>query len=74
MADATNSPLEVSAPSRRCIVPQENGFVDDGEPATVLGEARKNADRDRLLWRTYPFEYRMAKPETLPGAPPVPPP
>ena len=53
--------VQVSAPPRRCIVPDDNGFVDDGELATVLGEARKNADRDRLLRRTYPFEYRMAQ-------------
>lgn len=53
--------VQVSAPPRRCIVPQENGFVDDAELATVLGEVRKNADRERLLRRTYPFEYRMAQ-------------
>lgn len=53
--------VQVSAPPRRCIVPQENGFVDDSELATVLGEVRKNADRERLLRRTYPFEYRMAQ-------------
>lgn len=53
--------VQVSAPPRRCIVPEENGFVDDAELATVLGEVRKNADRERLLRRTYPFEYRMAQ-------------
>ncbi len=53
--------VQVSAPVRRCIVPAESGFVDDAELATVLGEARKNADRERLLRRTYPFEYRMAQ-------------
>lgn len=53
--------VQVNAPPRRCIIPGENGFVDDEELATVLGEARKNADRERLLRRTYPFEYRMAQ-------------
>ncbi|MEO5579165.1 MAG: carboxypeptidase regulatory-like domain-containing protein [Gemmatimonadaceae bacterium] len=53
--------VQVSAPVRRCIVPAESGFVDDPELATVLGEARKNADRERLLRRTYPFEYRLAQ-------------
>lgn len=53
--------VQVSAPPRRCIVPEDNGFVDDSELATVLGEVRKNADRERLLRRTYPFEYRMAQ-------------
>ncbi|MBA3342807.1 MAG: carboxypeptidase regulatory-like domain-containing protein [Gemmatimonadaceae bacterium] len=53
--------VQVSAPPRRCIVPDEHGFVDDPELATVLGEARKNAERERLLRRTYPFEYRLAQ-------------
>lgn len=53
--------VQVSAPPRRCIVPDEYGFVDDAELATVLGEARKNAERERLLRRTYPFEYRLAQ-------------
>lgn len=53
--------VQVSAPPRRCIVPGENGLVEDEELATVLGEARKNAERERLLRRTYPFEYRMAQ-------------
>lgn len=53
--------VQVSAPPRRCIVPEESGYVDDAELATVLGEVRKNADRERLLRRTYPFEYRMAQ-------------
>lgn len=53
--------VEVSAPPRKCIIPGEDGSVDDPELSTVLGEARKNADRERLLRRTYPFEYRMAQ-------------
>ena len=53
--------VQVSAPPRRCIVPTPDGFVDDPELATVLTEARKNADRERLLRRTYPFEYRLAQ-------------
>ncbi|HVF38450.1 MAG TPA: carboxypeptidase regulatory-like domain-containing protein [Gemmatimonadaceae bacterium] len=53
--------VQVSAPPRRCIVPMPDGFVDDPELATVLTEARKNADRERLLRRTYPFEYRLAQ-------------
>jgi hypothetical protein len=53
--------VQVSAPPRRCIVPDEQGFVDDEELTTVLGEARKNADRERLLRKLYPFEYRLAQ-------------
>jgi carboxypeptidase family protein len=53
--------VQVSAPPRQCIVPDEQGNVDDEELSTVLGEARKNADRERLLRRLYPFEYRLAQ-------------
>ncbi|MEO5590688.1 MAG: carboxypeptidase regulatory-like domain-containing protein [Gemmatimonadaceae bacterium] len=53
--------VQVSAPPRLCIVPDEYGFVGDIELATVLAEVRKNADRERLLRKTYPFEYRMAQ-------------
>lgn len=53
--------VQVSAPPRLCHVPDQNGFVGDVDLATVLGEVRKNADRERLLRRTYPFEYRMAQ-------------
>jgi hypothetical protein len=53
--------VQVSAPPRRCIVPDEQGVVDDAELTTILGEARKNADRERLLRKLYPFEYRLAQ-------------
>jgi len=58
---STLADVQVNAPVRRCIVPEENGYVADDELATVLGEARKNAERERLLRRTYPFEYRLAQ-------------
>jgi hypothetical protein len=53
--------VKVTAPPRLCIFPDEMGFVDDPELATVLGEARNNAQREQLLRRTYPFEYRLAQ-------------
>jgi len=53
--------VQVTAPPRLCIFPNEAGFVDDPELATVLDEARKNAQREQLLRRTYPFEYRLAQ-------------
>ena len=58
---STLADVQVSAPPRVCIVPDESGFVFDPELATVLGEARKNAERERLLRRTYPFEYKLAQ-------------
>jgi Carboxypeptidase regulatory-like domain len=58
---STLADVQVNAPIRRCIVPEENGFVDDPDLTTVLGEARKNAERERLLRRTYPFEYKLAQ-------------
>ncbi|MFN2604081.1 MAG: carboxypeptidase-like regulatory domain-containing protein [Gemmatimonadaceae bacterium] len=58
---STLEDVQVSAPVRRCIVPEENGFVDDAELAIVLAEARKNAQRENLLRRTYPFEYKLAQ-------------
>jgi carboxypeptidase family protein len=58
---STLADVQVSAPPRVCIVPEENGFVADPELATVLGEARKNAERERLLRRTYPFEFKLAQ-------------
>ena len=57
----TLADVQVSAPPRMCIVPEENGFVADPELATILGEARKNAERERLLRRTYPFEFKLAQ-------------
>ena len=53
--------VEVTAPPRRCLFPDEMGFVEDPELATILNEARKNAQREQLLRRTYPFEYRLAQ-------------
>lgn len=58
---STLADVEVKAPVRLCHVPDENGFVSDEDLATVLGEARKNAERERLLRRTYPFEYKLAQ-------------
>jgi hypothetical protein len=53
--------VEVTAPPRRCLFPDEMGYVEDPELATVLDEARKNAQREQLLRRTYPFEYKLAQ-------------
>lgn len=53
--------VTVSAPPRMCIFPDGMGSVADPELALVLNEARKNAQREQLLRRTYPFEYRLAQ-------------
>lgn len=53
--------VQVKAPPRRCIFPDEMGYVEDPELGTVLNEARKNAQREQLLRRTYPFEFRLAQ-------------
>lgn len=53
--------VQVMAPPRQCLYPDEMGYVTDPELATVLEEARKNAQREQLLRRTYPFEYRLAQ-------------
>ena len=58
---STLADVNVTAPMRQCIVPEENGYVADADLTTVLGEARKNAERERLLRRTYPFEYKLAQ-------------
>lgn len=58
---STLEDVQVNAPVRQCIIPEENGFVADSDLTIVLGEARKNADRERLLRRTYPFEYKLAQ-------------
>jgi hypothetical protein len=58
---STLAEVQITAPPRKCIVPEENGFVDDPELAVVLAEARKNAERERMLRRTYPFEYKLAQ-------------
>lgn len=53
--------VQVSAPPRRCIIPDEQGYVEDPELSAVLEEAKKNAQREQLLRRTYPFEYRLVQ-------------
>jgi hypothetical protein len=53
--------VEVTAPPRRCLFPDEMGYVADPELAVILDEARKNAQREQLLRRTYPFEYKLAQ-------------
>ncbi|MEO8576362.1 MAG: carboxypeptidase regulatory-like domain-containing protein [Gemmatimonadales bacterium] len=53
--------VQVKAPPRLCIFPDEMGYVEDAELSTVLNEAKKNAQREQLLRRTYPFEYRLAQ-------------
>jgi carboxypeptidase family protein len=53
--------VKVSAPPRLCLVPDEFLAVPDSELTLVLGEAKKNAEREQLLRRTYPFEYRFAQ-------------
>ena len=53
--------VEVKAPPRRCLFPDEMGFVEDPELAVILDEAKKNAQREQLLRRTYPFEYKLAQ-------------
>ncbi len=53
--------VQVKAPPRKCIFPDEMGYVDDVELGVVLNEAKKNAQREQLLRRTYPFEYRLAQ-------------
>ncbi len=58
---STLANVEVTAPVRRCEVPEENGYVADPDLLTVLEEAKKNAQRERLLRRTYPFEYKLAQ-------------
>lgn len=59
---STLAEVQVTAPVRRCIVPEENGYVgEDPDLVIVLAEARKNAERERLLRRTYPFEYKLAQ-------------
>lgn len=55
------SEVQVKAPPRRCIFPDEMGYVEDPELGAVLNEAKKNAQREQLLRRTYPFEYRLAQ-------------
>ncbi len=53
--------VKVSAPPRLCITPDDFLAVPDSELSVILGEAKKNAERELLLRRTYPFEYRFAQ-------------
>ena len=53
--------VKVSAPPRLCLTPDDFGVVADSELATVLEEAKKNAERETLLRHTYPFEYKIAQ-------------
>lgn len=53
--------VEVKAAPRLCLFPDEMGYVGDPELATILDEAKKNAQREQLLRRTYPFEYKLAQ-------------
>ena len=53
--------VKVTAPPRLCLVPDDFGAVPDSELSIVLGEAKKNAEREQLLRHTYPFEYRIAQ-------------
>ena len=53
--------VKISAPPRLCLVPDEMGMVADSELSVVLEEAKKNAEREQLLRRWYPFEYKLAQ-------------
>jgi hypothetical protein len=53
--------VKVSAPPRLCLTPDQTGAVPDSELAVVLEEAKKNAQREQLLRRWYPFEYKLAQ-------------
>ncbi|MEO7368898.1 MAG: carboxypeptidase regulatory-like domain-containing protein [Gemmatimonadaceae bacterium] len=53
--------VKVTAPPRLCLVPNDFGAVADSELSIVLEEAKKNAEREQLLRRTYPFEYKIAQ-------------
>lgn len=53
--------VKVSAPPRLCLTPDEMGMVADSELSVVLEEAKKNAQREQLLRRWYPFEYKLAQ-------------
>jgi len=46
--------------TRACVAPDENVLVSS-DFQTILNELRKNAERERLLVTSYPFEYRIAK-------------
>lgn len=44
--------------SQACLAPDS---VVNSDFQTILAELRKNADRERLLVTSYPFEYRLSK-------------
>ena len=46
--------------TRACVDPGDTANVDS-DFRTMLVELRKNAERERLLVSSYPFEYRIAK-------------
>jgi CarboxypepD_reg-like domain len=47
--------------TRACVVADREMSADGSDFETLLGELRKNAERERLLTTSYPFEYRVAK-------------
>jgi hypothetical protein len=51
--------------SQACLVPDS---VASSDFATILAELRKNADRERLLVTSYPFEYRLTRRSEKPSA------
>ena len=51
--------------SQACLVPDSVASTDF---ATILAELRKNADRERLLVTSYPFEYRLTRRSEKPSA------
>ncbi len=46
--------------TRACVDPSDTAAADS-DFQTILVELRKNAERERLLVSSYPFEYRIAK-------------
>ena len=46
--------------TRACVDPLGAG-IGDSDFQTILTELRKNAERERLLVTSYPFEYRIAR-------------
>ena len=45
----------------RCVVPGTDSLDADDAFGLVLAELQKNAERERLLTTTYPFEFRLLK-------------
>jgi hypothetical protein len=58
--------------TRGCVAPDES-LAGESDFQAILAELRKNADRERLLVSSYPFEYRIARslvsqdPEAVPS-------